>query len=250
MLENNHQGQGRAFREFNEENGEEQNNIEQSSADNAQINTHQKINKSQKIAVIFLAFFAVFVIILWFVSFQNSIRSPFEYKGVANVSQNMNEQSANNSQTERLKSQDTDKDGLTDWDELNFYQTSPYLEDSDSDGFSDKQEIDSDNDPNCPQGVDCYSSGLTNEKKTAESENINNSAVANSPEQPSNSNSSIQSNGLDQTRIEAILGGKPDAQTLRKLLIEYGMDENILNQFSDEELIKNWQETMQAQEAQ
>ena len=36
---------------------------------------------------------------------------------------------------------DTDADGLTDWEEINIYGTSPVLVDTDGDGFSDSQEI-------------------------------------------------------------------------------------------------------------
>ncbi len=54
-----------------------------------------------------------------------------------------------------LKNLDTDGDGISNYDELNVYGTSPYLADSDSDGFSDIEEISSGNDPNCPSGSDC-----------------------------------------------------------------------------------------------
>ncbi len=247
MLENNHQNEGRAFREFTEE----EDDMSQSAAENPQNNTHQNINKSQKIAVISLAFFAVFVIILWFISFQRSIRSPFEYKGDTAVSPSQDQTNVANNQADRLKTQDTDGDGLTDWDELNVYQTSPYLEDSDSDGFNDKEEIDSGNDPNCPRGADCYSSGLTNGEKTIDSASStpaqNTDLPAQSLGQTDQSAGASGDSGLTQAQIEAMASGEIDAQSLRKLLIEYGMDENILNQFSDEDLMKNWQETMQAQ---
>jgi len=58
-------------------------------------------------------------------------------------------------ETVRLQSIDTDQDGLNDFEEVNFYQTSPYLPDSDSDGLSDKKEIDDGTDPLCPEGKDC-----------------------------------------------------------------------------------------------
>lgn len=54
-----------------------------------------------------------------------------------------------------LKTKDTDGDGLSDWDELNTYHTSPYLADSDSDGLSDGVEITQATDPNCPKDRDC-----------------------------------------------------------------------------------------------
>jgi hypothetical protein len=56
---------------------------------------------------------------------------------------------------EASKTKDTDADGLVDYDELYVYKTSPYVSDSDSDGYDDKQEVFSGNNPNCPEGKDC-----------------------------------------------------------------------------------------------
>lgn len=56
---------------------------------------------------------------------------------------------------EESKTKDTDADGLVDYDELYVYKTSPYLADSDSDGFGDKEEVYSGNNPNCPTGKNC-----------------------------------------------------------------------------------------------
>ncbi len=55
----------------------------------------------------------------------------------------------------RLKATDTDKDGLNDYEELYVYKTSPYLPDSDSDTYSDRDEIVSGHDPNCPTDKTC-----------------------------------------------------------------------------------------------
>lgn len=55
----------------------------------------------------------------------------------------------------KLKSQDTDRDGLNDFDELTLTSTSPFLADSDSDGADDNAEYLAGTNPNCPQGVDC-----------------------------------------------------------------------------------------------
>ncbi|MBI4281841.1 hypothetical protein HY625_03415 [Candidatus Uhrbacteria bacterium] len=54
-----------------------------------------------------------------------------------------------------LQAKDTDGDGLSDYDEMNRYKTSPYLKDTDSDGIDDKAEITQGTDPNCPKGQDC-----------------------------------------------------------------------------------------------
>lgn len=56
---------------------------------------------------------------------------------------------------ERLKTVDTDGDGLTDYDELYIFRTSPFLEDSDSDTFNDGVEVSQGFDPNCPKGKTC-----------------------------------------------------------------------------------------------
>lgn len=60
---------------------------------------------------------------------------------------------------EASKSKDTDGDGLVDYDELYVYKTSPYIADSDSDGYTDQEEIFSGNNPNCPTGKTCGVSG-------------------------------------------------------------------------------------------
>mgnify|MGYP001567130347 CR=1 FL=1 len=56
---------------------------------------------------------------------------------------------------EDAKTKETDVDGLVDYDELYVYKTSPYIADSDSDGFNDKDEVYSGNNPNCPTGKSC-----------------------------------------------------------------------------------------------
>ncbi|MCC7522205.1 hypothetical protein IT407_00150 [Candidatus Uhrbacteria bacterium] len=60
---------------------------------------------------------------------------------------------ANEAQASRER--DTDRDGLSDWSELNTYRTSPYLADTDSDDIIDAIEIAQGSDPNCPQGQRC-----------------------------------------------------------------------------------------------
>lgn len=54
-----------------------------------------------------------------------------------------------------LRTKDTDQDGLVDYEEIYVWNTSAYLPDTDSDGYSDAVEINSGNDPNCPRGRTC-----------------------------------------------------------------------------------------------
>jgi len=51
------------------------------------------------------------------------------------------------------QNQDTDQDGLTDFQEEYVYHTSAYLADTDSDGFADKQEIDAGSNPLDPNST-------------------------------------------------------------------------------------------------
>ncbi len=186
-----------------------------------------------------MAFFAVLVIILWSVQFKKSISQPFVYKGnkEADISQGSSVSDLNSE--ELLKTKDTDSDGLFDWDELNLYRTSPYLEDSDSDGFSDKEEIDSGNDPNCPRGRDCYSSGLVNGEKNTENESkdientIDNNLLLGDLLEQLNISQEQEVNQSQVQELEKIFGGQADAAALRQMLVESGMSEELLNQIKE-----------------
>lgn len=203
----------------------EENDLNRSENENQPIGHKQSLGTGQKIAVFSLAVFAILVIGMWMVQFKKSISGPFDYSANTNNS-NLNEQVAPEEEDseESLRNKDTDGDGLSDWDELYLYKTSPYLEDSDSDGFSDKEEIDSENDPSCPIGRDCYGPEIIEDSDDLNADDINNLVLPEQPDIP--------------TDIQDI--GQLDAATIRQMLLEAGMDANMLNQFSDEELIEEW----------
>ncbi len=101
-------------------------------------------------------FFAV-GLSLW--SLYAHVRSPFfvsrsvlEASRKALAPQNQDDTSQADA---ALKAKDTDHDGLSDYDEINIYHTSPYLADSDSDGIPDGVEVAQGTDPNCPKGKNC-----------------------------------------------------------------------------------------------
>ena len=191
-------------------------------------------SKGQKIAVIFLAFFAVLVFVLWSIQLRQSIMGPFK-TAEPDASQEAGTGVCTGPDCQKdlaaaQREQDTDNDGLSDWDELNIYKTSPYLEDSDSDGFSDQDEVSTGNDPNCPEGRDCYG--------------------ASQPAEEADNNISVDDvtadiNFLDQDEaMQNILAGGSDVKTLRQMLIAAGMNEGLLSQISDEDLMKSYQETL------
>jgi len=198
-------------------------------------NNPNELKKSQKIAAGVLAFFAFLIIIIWVIQFKNSLKSPFDYRP-ENPRQAVNteEACADGScagSEEDLRKLDTDHDGLNDYDELNFYKTSPYIEDTDSDGLLDGEEINLDEDPLCPVGQDC--TPLSGSDSGLEDVPVSSGLPATTlPE---------------SATVGGLLDSGLDAATLRQLLLANGMQKELLDQISDEELLKSFSEIVQTQ---
>lgn len=95
-------------------------------------------------------------LIIGFFGLLNTISSPFPKRTNVN-------QSEQDLAVEDLKRQDTDADGLSDYDEIFTFRTSIFVKDSDSDGKSDAEETAAGGDPNCPEGITCgFASANTN----------------------------------------------------------------------------------------
>lgn len=111
------------------------------------------LTATQKTGFVFLLIFGVLALGLAGVQMRNSIFGPF----LAPQNQDTSRVAAQASldETIRLQRIDTDHDAITDYQEINFYNTSPYLPDTDSDGKKDKEEIDAGTDPLCAQGKTC-----------------------------------------------------------------------------------------------
>ncbi|MFH0987902.1 MAG: hypothetical protein V1763_00850 [Parcubacteria group bacterium] len=126
--------------------------------------SHLQKKRQQNIALAILGVIGVAVIFLGFWQMRASINLPFPVtadsgKKVAVQTDNSTDLSQLDAAT--LKKQDTDGDGLSDYDEMYIYHTSPYLADSDSDGTSDFDEIKNGTDPNCPEGQTCFQTAST-----------------------------------------------------------------------------------------
>ncbi len=112
----------------------------------------KRLTREQKTGFVLLLVFAILVVGLGMLQIRNTIYGPF----VIHLTQtNYDEASLFQDEATRLQSIDTDHDGLNDYEELNFYETSPYLPDTDSDGLGDKLEIEQGTSPLCPEGGDC-----------------------------------------------------------------------------------------------
>lgn len=111
------------------------------------------ITREQKLGAVFLFLFGFFAVGLGYLQLHNTLYGPFVIrpdKTTATV--------AYTDEKTRLQSLDTDHDGFTDYDELEFHGTSPYLPDTDSDGVNDQDEVQAGTDPLCPSGQACDAS--------------------------------------------------------------------------------------------
>lgn len=200
------------------------------------------LGNGQKIALAVLAFFAVLVFVFGIINIQKGIYSPFSQKtsvkdkdsghGLEKFCPGGNCSDLSDAD---LKNKDTDGDGLSDYDELNFYKTSPYLEDSDSDGFSDKEEIDNNKNPNCPAGRDCDNDVLFNEDaQLVNPGTANNIDLEELNAQIMPSKAQISDLGSEEMSVD----------DLRKLLIEAGMGKALLDQISDKDLMESFSEAL------
>ena len=141
-----------------------------------------------------------------------------------------------------LQKKDTDKDGLSDYDEMNVYNTSIYIPDSDSDGYSDKQEVDTGNNPNCPAGQDCSLpvSDLT------DSENIEKTDVFDQYSELIDMMESVSGDSQEQQVVDSgkqeILSGEASISEVKNMLLSAGMPQDDLSKIPDSEIMKMYLE--------
>ncbi len=157
-----------------------------------------------------LGLVAILALVLGFWQLRNSIRLPFAPPANTNEA---NSTPSNNEDIESLKNKDSDGDGLSDYDEIYLYHTSPYLKDTDSDGVDDKTEITRGTDPNCPEGKAC---GVFNFQAAGDNSSKNQTGT---PEQP-----------------------LPTAAAIRDYLKKNGATDDFLAKYSDQELLSMYQQ--------
>jgi len=180
------------------------------------------LSKEQKIGFVLLLAFAILAIGLGVLQIRNTMYGHFSLN---NQIPNVLKDQVNT--VDALRFRDTDKDSLNDFDELYVYGTSPYLSDTDSDDISDGDEMKRGLNPNCAEGQDC---SLTPDAAVI-AVNVNSTldpSLAMPADQPAmNLGQAIQ-----------------DPAQVRQMLIGAGVDKNVVNKFSDADLMKMVTEIM------
>lgn len=195
-------------------------------SDKPQGQSFANLPRSKKTAVILLSTVAAGILVTWFWQFNSRINKPF------NPDPDQQALAVANKENEAVseKIRDTDHDGLSDFDEANSYQTSPFIEDTDGDGISDGQEIALNKDPLCPEGTDCSLNSLT-------STLIATTTVA--------TTTAIDSS--DEALILKAMSGSGDPASLRALLIKNGANTEDLSKISDADLMASYVEVLKTQ---
>ncbi len=193
-----------------------------------------ELSKEQKIAFVLVVFFGIGGVFLGFRSFGAMIRRPFEIQ-IADATSELFLTSSEKETAEiaAQKTRDTDKDGLSDYDELYVFKTSPYLSDSDSDGFDDKGETYSGHDPNCPEGKSCGRSGII----SADSQGSNNATSGLIDSLAPFGVNFSQQQFSTEADIQAYLK-TITVDEIRKALVNAGMEQEKVDALADEDLQK------------
>lgn len=126
-----------------------------------------------------------------------------------------------------LEALDTDRDGINDLTELEWTKTSPFLADSDSDGKTDKEEVDAGEDPNCPKGKTCGPA-------------VQPEAVVRPTIPPLELPGAPNLGQPPETPPVGGVGGAGDLKALRASLERQGIPAAILDQLTDEQLTTSY----------
>lgn len=207
-------------------------NFEESKKNEPPSSFFKSLPKPQRTAFLFLSALSLGVIVLWVWQFHSRLTSPFSIPGSNNTENSLNTDDF----MLALSNMDSDGDGLTDNEETNLYGTSPFLEDSDSDGISDRAEIENGTNPNCAPGQQCNVQDIPVLTTTA-----SNTATI------STTTVTVTADSSNSDSLQAMMSGQANAAQLRALLLDSGADAGMLQQLSDEDLIETYQEMLAGQ---
>lgn len=190
----------------------------------------RSLPKNRRNIFLLLSTLSVAVLILWIWQLNFRLASPFQIPD--------SEQISISEETDEFKSlllnNDTDGDGLSDYEERTLYGTSVYLADTDGDGLSDRKETTDGSDPLCATGESCDKSIENTQLVSDDTLNLQ-IGIASS------------TTNVDEM-LQSMMSGQASAAQLRFLLSEGGADETMLEQLSDEDLLAAYQDMLINQE--
>lgn len=193
------------------------------------------LSTEQKVAFVLLLFFGIGGTVLGFTSFGANLRRPFDLQ-LARAPEYTPLEVKESKEREAMKTRDTDNDGLSDYDEQMVYKTSLYLKDSDSDGFDDKTEVFSGNDPNCPKDKVCNVSVAASETSGEEATLVLDEADS---DVPSIVGALPKASDIftSEEELKAFLS-ELSPEEIRGFLLQTGVDAETLKGLKDDELEK------------
>ena len=182
----------------------------------------------QKTGFVLLLIFSFIAIGLGFLQIRNTMYEPFALSNKIPVT--LKDQV---NTPDALRFRDTDKDGLSDFDELYVYGTSQYLYDTFGYGLSDKEVV-AKGLALCPgAGKNCQtaavSPGLSTTSTPASSAIVSSGAIQ---------DATLADPNAGAIDIAAILS---DPSQVREILVQGGVDKNVLKNITDAELLKTVQ---------
>lgn len=181
------------------------------------------LTKEQKIGFVLLLSFAILAIGLGILQIRNNIYSRFALN--KEISASIKDQVDT---VDALRFRDTDRDGLTDFDELYVYGTSSYLPDTDGDGMADGQEVQFRTNPLCAEGTDCGQS--------LEATQVFASSTASTTPADLRAPATAPIDNLEQAIKDPV--------QVRAMLIGAGVKKEIVDRYNDIELMQMIQEMM------
>ncbi|MCX6781029.1 MAG: hypothetical protein NT003_02855 [Candidatus Magasanikbacteria bacterium] len=203
------------------------------------------LDKGQRIGLGLLVLVTLLLIVVSGVQFRSNIFSYGVKAKLAADAALSPEQQAQN-EMDALKKKDIDGDGLSDYDELYVYHSSPYMRDTDSDGIPDGEEVRRGTSPTCPEGKDCFFDTLTAQAASSSApggskqgeQTITQVQGVQTLQNIANTTSTAPAAGVD-ANAQAVFNAANSItpQQIRDALIANGMSKEQVTAMTDDELI-------------